>query len=57
LRGGGEERHPPFDHLGDEQIAALLVYLLAYGDADGRAASGARPTISADDVAVLREPS
>lgn len=54
LRGGEDEDHPPFDHLGDEQLAALLAYLLAYGDADGGAASGARPAISADEVAALR---
>jgi len=47
--------HPPFDHLGDEQVAALLEYLLAYGPAEETA--GARPPITASDVAARRRSS
>lgn len=52
LHGSADEEHPPFDHLSDERVAALLAYLLAYGDAD--VASGARPAITPQDVAARR---
>jgi mono/diheme cytochrome c family protein len=52
LRGRPDDEHPPFDHLTDERVAALIAYLLAYGDAD--VASGARPVITAQDVAARR---
>lgn len=52
LHGSADGEHPPFDHLSDELVAALLAYLLAYGDGD--VASGARPVITTQDVAARR---